>query len=363
MWQRFFQDTELLRIIKLDLIRTHPEIEYFQSAEAQLIMQRVLFVWCKLNPEISYRQGMNELVAPILYTLNPSTTLEADVYALFDALMQRTGCYFEALDSRKQAQVRKLGIAELEQKNSVVVLSETIQNTMLKRYDPKLYTHLRSMDIEPQVYGIRWLRVLFTREFEFNDVFVLWDAIFDRATPHELPFLSFIVLAMLSIVRKELLSSDSSGCLTILLKYPRTVTVPSILSKAEDIENKWESNPSPKSSHSTSSESKVLEQLPETVEPIQTHEVPKVVENTDPLLGASVSSSSNKYVDIPRLPTLNITPISDVFSRMNLFSTSPDSDSVPDARTELAYLTKVVRVAGDDLNTIVSTLSHLLTDE
>jgi len=30
-------------------------------------MSNVLFVWSKLNPEISYRQGMNELVAVLTF--------------------------------------------------------------------------------------------------------------------------------------------------------------------------------------------------------------------------------------------------------------------------------------------------------
>ena len=31
------------------------------------IMTNVLFVWCKLNPDISYRQGMNEIVAILTF--------------------------------------------------------------------------------------------------------------------------------------------------------------------------------------------------------------------------------------------------------------------------------------------------------
>ncbi len=68
-WSQFFRDTELIDTIKLDLSRTYPESTFFQSESAQKSMLHILFVWSKLNPETSYRQGMNEILAPILICL------------------------------------------------------------------------------------------------------------------------------------------------------------------------------------------------------------------------------------------------------------------------------------------------------
>ena len=31
------------------------------------MLSNVLFVWCKKNPEVSYKQGMNEVLASIVY--------------------------------------------------------------------------------------------------------------------------------------------------------------------------------------------------------------------------------------------------------------------------------------------------------
>ncbi len=65
-WQEFFRDSELLDVIKLDLSRTYPDLEFFQSEQTQRQMLHILFVWSKLNASTSYRQGMNELLAPLL---------------------------------------------------------------------------------------------------------------------------------------------------------------------------------------------------------------------------------------------------------------------------------------------------------
>jgi TBC1 domain family protein 5 len=47
----------------------------------------------------------------------------------------------------------------------------------------------------------RWLRLLFSREFEMEDLLVLWDAIF--AADPNLTMVEWIAVAMLLILRKD----------------------------------------------------------------------------------------------------------------------------------------------------------------
>ena len=46
-----------------------PDQPFFRQKDIQDVMTNVLFVWSKVNPDVSYRQGMHELLAPILYVL------------------------------------------------------------------------------------------------------------------------------------------------------------------------------------------------------------------------------------------------------------------------------------------------------
>ena len=32
-------------------------------------LRDILFIFCKLNPDVSYRQGMHELLAPVLWVI------------------------------------------------------------------------------------------------------------------------------------------------------------------------------------------------------------------------------------------------------------------------------------------------------
>lgn len=72
-----------------------PETPYFRQPETQRILLDVLFIFCKLNPDVGYRQGMHEIAAPILWTIENdaidigegSKTMGEDstIKAIFDA--------------------------------------------------------------------------------------------------------------------------------------------------------------------------------------------------------------------------------------------------------------------------------------
>lgn len=84
--------------------------------------------------------------------------------------------------------------------------------------DAELKTHLEGLDIVPQVFLIRWIRLLFGREFDFESVLTLWDVIF--AEDPTLEIVDHICLAMLLRIRWHLLDSDYNNALGYLLRYP-----------------------------------------------------------------------------------------------------------------------------------------------
>ena len=64
----------------------------------------------------------------------------------------------------------------------------------------------------------RWVRLLCTREFIMESVFIMWDAIF--ASSEDFALLDFICVAMVVFVRSFLMDCDNSGALRRLLRYP-----------------------------------------------------------------------------------------------------------------------------------------------
>lgn len=139
-----------------------------------------------------------------------------------------------------------------------------INDTLLKIADHVLYDRLRSLEIEPQVYLLRWLRLLFSREFGLEDTVFLWDAIFvdarqeppsglpkysscgsDRtvaaviceaqAASAALPLVDYFAVALLRALRNELLVLDQTDCLRRLLSSSPVKHTRSLIEEARDV--------------------------------------------------------------------------------------------------------------------------------
>lgn len=68
-WNTFFQDNDLRDIIGKDVARTFPEIEFFQNDGIRQMMADILLVYAKENPFVNYKQGMHEILAPLIFVI------------------------------------------------------------------------------------------------------------------------------------------------------------------------------------------------------------------------------------------------------------------------------------------------------
>jgi len=240
-WQTYFVNKELQMEINQDIIRTYPEKEFFQEQSTRDMMLHILFTHAKNNPTLGYRQGMHELLAPILYLLhneripkdnledhvvftsNSEEWIEHDAYTVFAKLMELTEPWFlRTSDSKKESD---------ENTSPIVIKSKRIQNQLLKSVDPILQTYMTDLCIEPQLYILRWVRLLFGREFHLDDVLIIWDAIF--AYGKQLILVDYICLAMLLYIRDQLLQMDFNGCLKRLFNYPPVEDVTIFIERAQ----------------------------------------------------------------------------------------------------------------------------------
>jgi TBC1 domain family protein 5 len=199
-WNNFYKDHELKNFIKGDLDRlymTGIDDEYFQQKLQRDIVLNILFVWSVHNRNISYRQGMHELVGPILYSIDierqtfdrlkregklPAMhalydafsveTMEAHCYFIYNKLMNDMTILYDPTPSST--------ITFNDNVSPVVHFCNNIQDVQLKLIDPKLCKHLQNCTIQAQLYGMRWTRLLFGREFPLthNECYRIWDFIF-----------------------------------------------------------------------------------------------------------------------------------------------------------------------------------------
>uniref|UniRef100_T1HUW7 Rab-GAP TBC domain-containing protein n=4 Tax=Rhodnius TaxID=13248 RepID=T1HUW7_RHOPR len=169
--------------------------------------------------------------------LNPEY-LEEDSYTLFRRIMNAIeGSYLISnLEPTSTGHFPACSFAmSSSNENQVIAQLNWIKERLLAPTDPQLHNHLEKFDIPLPLFGIRWLRLLFGREFPLQDLLVLWDAIF--ADNKSFDLVNYIVVAMLVAIRNILLTSDYTASLTNLMRYPTTVDISNIIEYALHLKN------------------------------------------------------------------------------------------------------------------------------
>ena len=156
-----------------------PEKPYFREPHTQRIMLDILFIFCKINQDVGYRQGMHELLAPILWVIeqdaidygndgdqNPGskdevllkqtldrTYIESDAFTLFSLIMRSAKSFYELAEPDRRSSTPSNGAVTPQYGSSPIVeRSQRIHEVYLARLDPGLAKHLTEIEVLPQVF-------------------------------------------------------------------------------------------------------------------------------------------------------------------------------------------------------------------
>ncbi|KAM0939343.1 putative Rab-GTPase-TBC domain-containing protein [Dioscorea sansibarensis] len=330
MWGRYFRNAELEKMVEQDLSRLYPEHgSYFQTPVCQSMLRRILLMWCLRHPDYGYRQGMHELLAPLLYVLHvdvqhlskvkkiyedyfnddfdnipfsngdsgskhrftkaanwddgmeneddvmeefdPDTRdifllsdaygaegelgivvskrfIEHDAFCMFEGLMNGTNGVVAMVDffAPSPATGANSGIPP-------VIEASSSMYHLLSLVDSSLHSHLVELGVEPQYFALRWLRVLFGREFSLQDLLLVWDEIFsspngmavENNTEYNFKvlsaprgvFISAMAVSLLLHLRPSLLATEyATSCLQKLLNFPQNIDVVKLIEKAKSLQ-------------------------------------------------------------------------------------------------------------------------------
>jgi TBC1 domain family member 5 len=173
--------------------------------------------------------------------------MEHDAYSMFDGLMDggngvvRMAEFFSA---------SKVGSSS--SLPPVIEASSSLFH-LLSNVDLSLHNHFIELDVEPQYFALRWLRVLFGREFCLNDLLVVWDEVFAFSNDMLLSndeeynfgilcsyrgaFIAAMAVSMILHLRSSLLATEiNTSCLQRLLNYPNNVDVHTLIEKAKSLQ-------------------------------------------------------------------------------------------------------------------------------
>ncbi|OAY72033.1 TBC1 domain family member 13, partial [Ananas comosus] len=213
--RQFFKDAEIAEQIDRDLLRTHPDIDFFSvgfpcSEKHRDAMRNILLLFAKLNPAIGYVQGMNEVLAPLYYVFRT----QADEQNASNAEADSFGCFVRLLSGSVNHFCQQLDNSSVGIHSTLSRLSE-----LLKANDEDLWQHLENTKVNPQFYAFRWITLLLTQEFKFHSIMRIWNCLLSNPCGVQ-EMLLRVCCAMLLCVKHELLNGDFASNLKLLQHYP-----------------------------------------------------------------------------------------------------------------------------------------------
>ena len=206
-------------IYKINIKETHADV-----------IVRILFIYSTFFPDLSYVQGMNEIIAPIYYIFSFDKTygvepslenIEADTFWAFNCLM---------------AQLKDTFNREKDNEDVGVSGKAKRLKLMLKIVNFQLFNHFEKYNLDFSTFAYRWFILFFSQEFLMIDILRLWDYMF--APDDKFQNCYFISLAILMLKKNELLVSDLTGMLSNL-KTIKGMNIEEIIGMAKNIKSQY----------------------------------------------------------------------------------------------------------------------------
>ncbi|CAI2735029.1 unnamed protein product [Schistosoma spindalis] len=184
--------------IDKDVPRTDRKTDFYSDdSHGNLTrLSDILITYTIYNMDFGYFQGMNDLLALILYVIKD----EEDSFWCFVGLMNR-------LESNFNGELN----AVREQFNQLFSLIEI--------FDPTFSEYLESKSAKEMPFCFRWLLIHFKREFSYKDTMTLWEAFWtDYRTKN---FHIFFAAAILLTQRDNIMNRkyDANSILKVSLFY------------------------------------------------------------------------------------------------------------------------------------------------
>ena len=204
---------EQAKLIHRDVCRTRVGVTRIKP-EYRQHLSLLLDIYCR-SRGVEYKQGLNELLLPLLVLCEESQDATLDTcYNLFYALIHR---FLPSIFSHSDFE-------------SLRCLFRAFR-LLLLYFDPQLGTHVDRSGILPELYATAWFITLFARDCPLELLWCVWDFYLVEDDPH---LHYFVALALLMQERERLLSLDG-GQLPVALRRLHLSNLLPLLSTARTL--------------------------------------------------------------------------------------------------------------------------------
>ena len=264
-FSNFEENSSIMHLIEIDVERTYGDIKLFQDKYIRKLEEEILYVFAKENHPVSYKQGMNEILAIFIHSffsfyfpnskkiknksefdlwskepekyvneiydyLHDEDELQSDLYyIMYNSMNKGLNNFYDdsiAPESTKE-----------DPKTFLIIRCDNIL-LKLKKFNNKLYQHFMDIQLSAEVILQRWLKCIFSREFTTEDCIYIWDNILANefnAPSQNLEYVDYFCVAMFDYISDNLLKHDQNECFLCLFKYPPFQTIDILIAQAEKV--------------------------------------------------------------------------------------------------------------------------------
>lgn len=159
-------------------------------------MRRILKAWVSYNPGMAYWQGLDSLLSSFV-TLNYN-----DESIAFGCLQEMVRRYLKNFFMKENSSFLQGHLLTFRQ--------------LMCYHDPELAVHLFNIDYHPELYAIPWFLTLFAHIIHIDKIYRLWDRLLLEQTSFPL----FLAVAIMQILRDQLLEMDFNSCILFFSNMP-----------------------------------------------------------------------------------------------------------------------------------------------
>ena len=193
------------------------------------VLKRILLIYTFINQDVSYHQGMNELLAPIFYCFSYDKTyeeeteenIEADTFWVFQYLMSKVSLSF--VSAREKGLDAKSYIFE----------------KCLEFVDEDIYNKFKELNIRGEYYCYRWYILLFSQEFDIDKILILWDVIFSNEDIYY--FVVYFGIAIMEI-KKDIILKGGMADIMQALQNVGDIDINELINKTKEINEKYKND-------------------------------------------------------------------------------------------------------------------------
>ena len=219
------EDNSIMAVIHGDVVRTGRMLSFLpprpikgaeddgdilaRQMENVRRIERMLYVFAKLNRTTGYMQGFNELITPLYYVCVKSLdsifggdidACEGVVFHMFQELMTKT---------------RILEFYTTQDKSSIILNRVKKFEADMQRHVPRVHEHIKALHIHPLFYSLRWFTLLFAQEHELPSLLLIWDSLFAHFDVL-IDYVACVAMAHMKFMEDKIATADYGATISAL---------------------------------------------------------------------------------------------------------------------------------------------------